>query len=566
MLANRNFFDWARREHFLFRQSLNGSFYSEQGVPRPSHNDLFGSMLQIKDQYPELRASLFQKLNEALDDEEPIGLCENRTMVTAFYLDLDFEGPEEESTESIVSLMHALLEQLVDQGLFTVPPTWILAKSPVLHKGDVVKTGAHVIFHKLLLKYETMIRFNYVLTELANHVRGARSPPYNTWEDVFDKSMYRTGLRMLFMDKPVPCPTCTSKAEPNERPSMDAMVRDAMESSSSISEARKLMRNVRTMGKATWETSRLEKLSVAELESASKASREEQTSAKSKHETDFPCAKRQRLAMYDTGRRAQERARDRERCARFNSKCGQCRNGYIPQGRPYTIVAVSNPELNTREFIDSLATNRPRAWRMASIRRPDRRVEDPADLHDRLAPVPEPPIDSIPRGMKKKQCVFISLTDARARILRQLISAYDVRYRRLDVGQATVSPDYKYLTVHVSGYGSNQCANRKSPGHSRAKVYFIVSRSHIWARCTSRSDTTSTRYRGKCSLYRGPHRPIGKEQADALFTGLSCQRPATICLSARGHTVEVDGAEPNTQMVTDSSPPSASAPRAIPLK
>lgn len=77
-------------------------------------------------------------------------------------------------------------------------------------KNDVYKVGIHLYFPNLVVNFQEAVLLLQVVTHRIREVRGERDTTRgeNTWENVFDASVYRNGLRECFTYKTNPCNKC----------------------------------------------------------------------------------------------------------------------------------------------------------------------------------------------------------------------------------------------------------------------------------------------------------------------------------------------------------------------
>lgn len=194
-----------------FRTSTHGTFYNDRAqCPRPSHNDLFGGMYKIDDSDTDIETEFHHLLLGAIDSGKLYGLSENRTQFSALYFDLDFKGTAVVNTDTLVRIVHILRTVLGRAGGedYDRVSSALIATSPSARDGDLVKTGVHIIFPHIILGLGSMQIINVACRDAVEAEFGVRMPPENSWTDVFDLGVYRGGLRMLYVDKPKPCPNC----------------------------------------------------------------------------------------------------------------------------------------------------------------------------------------------------------------------------------------------------------------------------------------------------------------------------------------------------------------------
>ena len=221
--AARAFEAWLRNGDRRWSSRSRGVpwWNADARCPSPSHQDLFGGMYDIGDASAEAEGEFRELLCAGLRDGLVSGLCENRTRYSALYFDLDFLDHAQVPVERLVEVAAALRETV----LLAAGPSearsreWsraasvIVATSPPQPHADsgMVKSGAHLIFPGIALDYEGMLRMAIGCRRAAEARFGPRLPPLNSWADVFDLGVYRSGLRMLFVDKAGECAQCRSK-------------------------------------------------------------------------------------------------------------------------------------------------------------------------------------------------------------------------------------------------------------------------------------------------------------------------------------------------------------------
>lgn len=493
-------YNYLHRERMVFYTNSDGSFYDKHGVPRPSHNDLFGGMLLVPDDDNEIQSAFAMELAKAVERKEILGLCENRTRFTRFYLDLDYEGPTTVLPDDVVRLVRNFLP-VMELAFPSVPSharatvfRSIICMSPPKRVGEQdqgVKTGVHVIFPEIILGYENLVRLNIACRETIESLMGQRLPPENPWSDVFDVSMYRTGLRMVFMDKNAPCPACKLCPSAKERPQP---LRDLHE------------RYAKT-GKTTTKGSRVH---------------------------------------------IQTRFDDITSTSHRSSTCGhpRCRNGYIEQNRPYKIRRC----LDGFGHEDTLRFSRLRANTYlcileCSIRAPRVRQEQPA-FHEFVGCPQVPPdmllaafatrardtrsihvarvcaggdpqmASAIQKESHHRTKIFIQPNDPRIHILRMVVRSYDVRFQGLEIRNVFLTEDQGLYFVNVMGPGDMACANRLHRHHRRSRVYFMVTPHYVVQKCTNRNPKAVNRAHGSCMRYTGPKVSLDPSYREALFSKL----------------------------------------------
>lgn len=497
--SRNSLYSYLRQERMIFRSKTDGPFYDAHGVPRPSHNDLFGGMLAVADDDNEIQAEFARRVAEAVSRDEILGLCENRTRFSRFYLDLDYEGPVAILPDDVVHLVRQFLP-IMNLAFPSVPEharatafRCLICMSPPKRAGpehNLVKSGVHVIFPEIILSYENLVRLNIACREAIETLVGPRIPPENPWSDVFDISMYRTGLRMVFMDKNTPCESCKHGHVVKERPQP----------------LRDLHTKYIETGRTTTKTSQVYL-----------HSRFEDTSVVSK-----------------------------------SSSCGnpRCRNGYVGQNRPYRVRRCLDGLGHEDSFrMSRLRGSMYQAILECSIRAPRVRHERPHFFVFPGCPQLPPEIQlaafatkakdtkgvhiarvcaggdaemtrAIQKESQRKTKIFLQPHDPRMHVLRTLVRSYAARFQGLEIRNAFLIQDPLLYFVNVMGPGETACMNRLHRSHQRAKVYFMVATSGITQKCTNRNPQDTERAQGACMRYQGPKMPLDSRCYEALFAKL----------------------------------------------
>lgn len=549
-------YQYLRNEGMLFRPVVDGPFYDKHRTPRPSHNDLFGGMLRVPDEDTETMVEFFGKLLEALDGKEILGLAENRTRYSRFYLDLDFEGPTSVNVADVRDIVRTFLPVLLqafpsvaEDDRARVFRSIIAMSPPKATSEGSVKTGVHVIFPNLILDYAHLVVLNIACREAVEVARGPRTAGCNSWVDVFDLSMYRTGLRMLFVDKDAPCPTCRgpppgSAAAPTPEDATTRVAAAAASTPGRVQSTSELCREFASSGSAAQALRKL-KARMALPETSDKAG-----------------------AATSGGRKGRRAA-----------TCAACRNGKVGQKRPYTVRLVMNGlGAEDATATTALQSDRVRALIECSIRAARVYEERPpfvefpgcpslpedvasvtafvtdakstrADVTARAlsAPGNELAAKAITREAKHsgkfRNKIILSPDDKRLLVLRTLVRSYDRRFEGLAVRNAFMTDDRAVYLVNVTGPGDRACLNRMNGMHKSARVFFIITQDHIYQRCTSRSERLTHRCEGVCSRFKGPRVPLTAAQRAVLFDGVVVTRVDAICLTM-GTVHHVRGAAP----------------------
>lgn len=526
-----DFYEWIWKRKFQFTTVRDGPFYAEDGItPTPSHNDLFGGMLKIPDEVTETRIEFQAALVRALcRGDELIGLAENRTKFSAFYLDLDFVGPTEVRLEDIQAILVVGNRLLRNKAFPQIAAghedliQTVVCMSPPKDLGDGrMKTGVHVIYPNLVLQYESMVRINIAMREEVASAMGAREDPCNAWEDVFDIGMYRTGLRMLYVDKPVPCDVCHPDL-PRE------IVSDT--------------------------TQRMTRTFLSEIEAGTDVdAAKKRAQAEARVEVGKPTSVI--LASHPQKRRRKEVAEDTRRCRRG------CKNGKIGAKRPYRPVAMLDawgsilyayvPGEISRQALKQVSIRRPTAFRENPPFVPwDGCPEMPTRMHHAGCELVtstngvgiaqalagrNPVLSKSLIGSRRK--IFVRREDPRMAILQRLVRTYaPERFRELCVTNASTNADVTEYTVNVRGPGSRLCMNRRGGPHRRAIVFFSVTRSGIVQRCPNRNDVDIKTRRVSCVAchrFRGPLVRLAEDDAKVLFDGHEVEKVHALLISDQG--------------------------------
>lgn len=478
-------------ERFLasnrFLTSSNGAFWNAaRKCPCPSHNDLFGGMYLINDKDPETESHFHNLLVLALRQGGVYGLCENRTAFSAMYFDLDFKGPS--STTPSPDDLVAIVGMIRDVFLKVGGPSWgrvssaIIATSPKQTSPEtgMEKFGAHIIFPYIILSMDNMVRLNLACRDMVTSCwPEMRTPPSNSWTDVFDTSMYRTGLRMLFVDKNQKCPHCPKAAAGSSSSSsrnVSPLSPTHVCTNGFVGQNRpyRIIKYIPAESDAN-DDAMLRRLSQDPVFALHMASirkpgvRREMPSSPAFDES-MPTAAE---ASMETRRHR------REETATTHS-------------------AQPTTEMDTRSEIISSA-----------------------QLPKSTSAILSSAFSGVPFAGQR---VFLDSSDKRISILQGLIRDYEPsRFGELVVRGATTNMSKSAYTVHVWGPGRHSCLNcPPSTPHSRSIVYFVVDAKHgVVQKCTSRSDKTETRVSKKtCRAFRAPYRVVPLGPFKDLFSNL----------------------------------------------
>lgn len=482
-----------------FLTSSNGAFWNAaRKCPHPSHNDLFGGMYLIDDKDPETESHFHDLLVLALRQGGVYGLCENRTAFSAMYFDLDFKGPASStpSADDLVSIVGMIRDVFLKVGghSWTTASSAIVATSPKQTSSEtgMEKFGAHIIFPYIILSMDSMVRLNLACRDMVeSYWPDKRTPPSNSWTDVFDTSMYRTGLRMLYVDKNQKCPHCStaSSSSSSSSPSSSSLHPGNGNGHRrgrphAVSPPTHVCTNGFVGQKRPY---RIVRYVPAESDA--------NDDAMLRRMSQDPV-----FALHMTSIRKPGVRREMPSSPCFDASMPTAVEASLESRRHRREEATAPTEMDTRSDSGTSATAATRPTSSSSI------------LSNALG-VPV-----------VGQRVFIDSTDRRLAVLQKLIREYEPsRFGELSVRGATANPQGSSYVVHVSGPGRHECLNcPASAPHSRSVVYFVVdAKQGVVQKCTSRSDKAEARVSSKaCRAFRAPQRAVPLGSFKDLFSNL----------------------------------------------
>ncbi len=448
----------------------HGPYYNPTThAPNPSHNNLFGGMYKVEDSDPEVETEFHSLLLAAIRAGGVYGLCENRTAYSALYFDLDFKGPPPvpslQDLRSIVVMIREVLHRLGGE-LWRNESHAVVALSP--EQTDralgLVKLGAHIIFPNIVLGYEDLLRVNLTCRDYVESMLGVRRAPANTWTDVFDTTMYRTGLRMLFVDKNKRCEVCSAKAAATDSRSVGAgsgrdrgsLAQPAVLphkcTNGFVGQKRPYVPVLYWHARIGEDFTMLTKLSKDPL-----------------------------FALHHCSIRRPHARRPCPSAPTFDATCPSIAETHVSASKAKRELGKLEEGVDRSGRGNALGFACPRAQ------------------------------------------VFVEMSDSRILVLQGLVRRYEPRFSQVTVRSATLNPALTTYTVRVSGHGRHHCMNCPSDApHSRSTVLFVVDlKNGVAQKCTSRSEKVESRVSGKpCRLFRGPWVQMEKSQRAVLFSGV----------------------------------------------
>lgn len=146
-------------------------------------------------------------------------ICECRTKIFKFFIDIDFEDINEIMYETmrqyimdIQTVLKEFFEHVNNTDLtdddFTVYVATTVTKKVTKNGKDFIKTACHPIWPNICVDQQTALIIRKALTQFFVTKYGERHLD-NTWDDVFDKCVYTSnGLRMIGSYKVSFCKKC----------------------------------------------------------------------------------------------------------------------------------------------------------------------------------------------------------------------------------------------------------------------------------------------------------------------------------------------------------------------
>lgn len=202
-------------EHWLFRHKLDTKV-----VAQATHLCLRGGMFGVP---ATRRSELYRMMARDINGSVPFFLCEKRSDIFLFYLDLDYAGADVIDSDTIFRIAIAIQSAVrscyreytaaewLRRGLVTV----LVCDEPtpvVVQKRSFVKTGIHLVFPNLYVNEEQANALvNYTIQFMTSN--WPQHADALSWASVIDTGVYGNGkgLRMLGSKKCLRCPQCSRR-------------------------------------------------------------------------------------------------------------------------------------------------------------------------------------------------------------------------------------------------------------------------------------------------------------------------------------------------------------------
>jgi hypothetical protein len=186
--------------------------YPKEEKATSTHFLLNGGVWKIpKGEYQEF----LRRLAQDLQNGEKHYLCENRTQVFRFVMDLDF-FEEEAITINQVEIIVKEIQKTVFEYFGNDKSVIICGsdnKIVIKESIEYTKSGFHLIWPKIWLTVETAKAIRNIIVQNLIETFNERHS-INTWSDVVDLAIYEAnGLRMVGCRKMVPCKICNKKKD-----------------------------------------------------------------------------------------------------------------------------------------------------------------------------------------------------------------------------------------------------------------------------------------------------------------------------------------------------------------
>jgi hypothetical protein len=221
MSTNFNNVDWRDEdcrscEHWLFRHKLDTKV-----VAQATHLCLRGGMFAVP---AARRSELYRMMTRDINGSVPFFLCEKRSDIFLFYLDLDYAAAAVIDSDTIFKISIIIQRAVrscyreytgaewLRRGLIAV----LVCDEPtpvVVQKRSFVKTGIHIIFPNLYVNEEqanalVLYTIQYMTSNWPQHGDAL------SWASVIDTGVYGNGkgLRMLGSRKCLRCSQCSRRA------------------------------------------------------------------------------------------------------------------------------------------------------------------------------------------------------------------------------------------------------------------------------------------------------------------------------------------------------------------
>lgn len=176
-----------------------------------THLLLNGGKINIPENINEQFLSLYSK---DIESSNANFLCEVRTDIFKFYIDLDFLYVSEISDIDILFYTYniqRILDYIIDNSSTNKNISkCIVCLSQPSSKKNLIKMGVHLMFPNLLLNKETALLIRNIIVEYFKNT--FYSNEHMNWEDIIDETVYKqNGLRMLGSSKIEKCSFCKNK-------------------------------------------------------------------------------------------------------------------------------------------------------------------------------------------------------------------------------------------------------------------------------------------------------------------------------------------------------------------
>ena len=164
---------------------------------------------------PECENKNFLKYySQDIENSNPNFICEVRTDVFKFYIDLDFLYVNEISDNEIIFYTYniqRILDYIIDNSSTNKNISkCVVCLSQPSTKKNLIKMGVHLMFPNLLVNKETALLIRNIIVEYFKNT--FYSNEYIKWDEIIDETVYKqNGLRMLGSSKIEKCVSCKNK-------------------------------------------------------------------------------------------------------------------------------------------------------------------------------------------------------------------------------------------------------------------------------------------------------------------------------------------------------------------
>lgn len=196
---------WLARNHFFVRSGDNIVY---------THLLLDGGILHI----PQDKNEIFlKKFSHDIDTNKKNYICENRTNIFKFMIDIDFIDEYTMTNELIENMVKDIQIAIVDffQDTHTFYERRVIVcttepKNITIDNCKYIKTGIHLIWPDITVDKDYALILRSAIIQYFNKFKNSR-PTFNKWEHIFDYSIYTSsGLRMIGSRKMSNCSKCKS--------------------------------------------------------------------------------------------------------------------------------------------------------------------------------------------------------------------------------------------------------------------------------------------------------------------------------------------------------------------